>query len=38
MVVPFARTFADAVRVRVTRALGPVTLSRLSLYNAPNVP
>lgn len=38
MVVPFVRTFADAVRVRVTRALGPVTLSRLSLYNAPNVP
>jgi alpha-L-fucosidase len=38
MVVPFERTPADAVRVRVTRATGPVTLSRLSLYHAPNVP
>ena len=38
MVLPFERTFADAVRVRVTRAVGPVTLSRLSLYHAPNVP
>ena len=38
MVLPFERTFADAVRVRVTRAIGPVTLSRLSLYHAPNVP
>jgi alpha-L-fucosidase len=38
MVTSFKRTFADAVRVRVTRTIGPVTLSRLSLYNAPNVP
>lgn len=37
MIVTFAPTFAEAVRVRVTRARGPVMLARLSLYHAPNV-
>ncbi len=38
MFVPFEAVLAEALRVRVTRAIGPVTLSRLSLYHAPNVP
>jgi alpha-L-fucosidase len=38
MIIPFERTFAEAFRVRVTRAIGPATLSRVSLYHAPNVP